>query len=100
MAVTIWFTEEVQTDESWIHVLASDGTRVDTDDSAYVGDNDAALKVSLRPNLAAGTYTVSWQSLSYDGDGVAGSFSFGVGAAASDETDERELNDEGTDDSM
>ena len=79
--VTIWFTEELQQQDSWIHVLDTNGNRVDMDDSAILVDDETALKVSLRPGLGTGTYTVSWQNLSQDGDGLAGSFAFGIGQA-------------------
>ena len=39
------------------------------------------MTVSLRPGLSPGLYTVSWQNLSEDGDGLTGSFQFGIGVA-------------------
>lgn len=80
--VTIWFSEELQPEQSWIHVLTSDGARVDLDDSALLPDSETALAVDLQPGLPPGTYTVSWQNLSQDGDGLAGSYQFMVGGGA------------------
>ena len=78
-AVTSWFTEELQAQDSWIRVFASDGTRADLDDSRILSDDEKGLTVSLRPGLGRGTYSVSWQNLAKDGDGLTGSFRFGIG---------------------
>jgi copper transport protein len=91
--VTIWFTEELQPQDSWIHVLDANGARVDMDDSAILANDETALKVSLRPGLGVGSYTVSWQNLSQDGDGLAGSFAFGIGQAPTS-TGSNEMDDD------
>jgi len=81
-SVTIWYTEGLQAQNSWIHVLTEAGQRVDMDDSVLTGDDNTGLMVHLQPNLPAGLYTVSWQNLSEDGDGLTGQYKFGIGMAA------------------
>jgi hypothetical protein len=49
----------VQTEESWIHVLASDGTRVDTDDSAFL-HLDQHLVGEASADAARGDGLPSW----------------------------------------
>jgi methionine-rich copper-binding protein CopC len=60
-------------------VLTDDGGRVDLNDSTIVGDDHRGLTVHLRPGLPQGFYTVSWQNVATDGDGLTGSYRFGVG---------------------
>jgi copper transport protein len=81
-AVTIWYTEALDPRESWIHVIDASGVRVDLDNSVIPTDAPQALTVHLRPNLPEGVYLVTWQNLSEDGDGLNGSFRFGIGTAA------------------
>jgi methionine-rich copper-binding protein CopC len=91
--VTIWFTEDVQAEDTWIRVFASDGTRVDMENSWIQPSNERELTVGLRSGLARGTYTVSWQNVAKaDGHGQTGSFRFGIGEApmAMDDHDHHE----------
>jgi copper transport protein len=93
--VTIWYTEGIQEQDSWIHVLDGNGARVDQNDNTIVGDDSNGMTVHLRDGLASGLYTVSWQNLSEDGDGSTGSFQFGINASAPVTTSESEMEDHG-----
>jgi copper transport protein len=93
--VTIWFTEEVQADDTWIRVFASDGTRVDLDNSQIQPSNERELTVGLRAGLSGGIYTVSWQNVAKaDGHGLTGSFRFGIGAAPAADDDHDDEHEE------
>lgn len=81
--IILWFNEELVTTRSTLGVFDVDGRQVDARDG-YVDLSDpdhASLIVSLPP-LADGTYTVRWQAMSFDDDGLtAGEFEFLVGNA-------------------
>jgi methionine-rich copper-binding protein CopC len=86
--VEIWFSEEVDTEETTIAVFGPDGTQVDLGDST-VDLNDPEHKhvtVSLKPDLPAGIYTVEWETLSAeDRDEASGSYTFTVTGAGTPE---------------
>jgi methionine-rich copper-binding protein CopC len=79
--VEIWFSEEVDTEQTTIAVFGPDGTQFDLGDT-MVDLNDPEHKhvtVSLKPDLPAGVYTVEWESLSAeDRDEASGSYTFTV----------------------
>jgi methionine-rich copper-binding protein CopC len=83
--IEIWFTEAVIADRTWIIVVGPDGARVDRGDFA-INSSDADgrhVTVSLRDGLAAGDYTVHWNSSStVDGKESFGDFGFTLDGAA------------------
>ena len=95
--ITIWFTQSLQAPDSWIRVFTADGVRVDQNDSRILSENDHSMVVSLRSGLGEGAYSVSWQSLAADGDGLTGSFQFGIRQAASAETQDDHSDSDGHD---
>lgn len=75
--VRIWFTEELFRREgsNGIEVYDATNTRVDLDDATIDDDDRTLMRVSLRPDLSSGPYTVRWKTLSAD-DGHEGSGEF------------------------
>jgi copper transport protein len=77
--VFIWFTETLDLQYSKVQLLDSTGARKDLDDLHDHGDTSNP-GLSLPPNLAPGTYTVTWSVLSsVDGHRTSGTFAFSVG---------------------
>jgi copper transport protein len=80
--VVLTFTERPEPRLSTVHVLDTAGRRVEAGAAAPVDGNPLQLRVPLG-DLADGTYTVSWRTVSRDdGHVTAGAFAFGVGVAA------------------
>ncbi len=80
--IEITFTEAIALDQSHIHVLDTDGARVDLDDLRLVEGDPRTLRVGVS-DLPEGAYTVDWGNLStVDGHTITGSYVFFVGAAA------------------
>ena len=80
-AVLIRFTEPPDRGLSQIRVFDATGTAVTTEPVEGIPGQPRALRAPL-PELAEGTYTVSWRVLStVDGHITTGSFAFGVGQA-------------------
>lgn len=80
--VTVIFSEEVVAGGTDLTVTGPDGSPANLGDSTLDLDDLARVTVSvgLRPDLAPGTYTVNWRSLSAeDDDREEGSFTFNVG---------------------
>ena len=85
-AVTATFSQKLAPDESSLTVLDAQGARVDADDSAVdpADTEGKSLRVSLKDDLPAGTYTVEWKTMSAeDGEATDGQFQFTISAAAS-----------------
>lgn len=82
-AITLWFSEAVESDYSQIDLLRRDGSRVLTGDLSSLPDGSApALRLDLSSPLPEGSYTVVWSTLSAtDGHISEGYFSFTVGDA-------------------
>ena len=78
-AVTLTFSEPVQLIEGTAQVLSRTGERVDAEGARTSG---ATLTIPLEPDLARGSYTVTWRALSVDAHLVSGSIAFGVRQAA------------------
>ncbi|MEZ4503702.1 MAG: copper resistance protein CopC [Dehalococcoidia bacterium] len=77
----VWFTQELfrRTGANTLEVTASDGTSAVSGDPVIDDDDRTHMTVPLNPNLEAGTYTVTWHSLSaVDGDEAEGSFTFTI----------------------
>lgn len=75
--VVLVFTGGVEADLGGVRVVASDGSRVD--DGAVRRDDPRRLAVGLDPELADGTYLVSYRVTSDDGHVVTGGVVFAVG---------------------
>ena len=79
--VLIWFTEALEIGYSEIQVVDATGARVDNDDT-HVHFDPTNPGITLKPNLALGTYTVLWRVLSsVDGHRTSGTFAFSIGTA-------------------
>jgi copper transport protein len=80
--VLLTFTERPEPRLSTVHVLDTGGRQLEAGPAAPVDGNPLQLRVPLG-ELADGTYTVSWRTVSRDdGHVTAGTFAFGVGVAA------------------
>lgn len=73
--VTLWFTQKLEAAFSTVTVTNAAGQRVDTGKARVSGNQ---MSVSLRSG-GAGTYHVSWRTLSVDAHKTEGSFTFQVG---------------------
>jgi copper transport protein len=79
--VEIEFSEDVASGQSHINVFATDGRRVDRDDTIGVPGNPRVLRVSVADDLPDGAYTVAWRNLSdVDGHLMRGAFVFFIGS--------------------
>ncbi|MBW1598721.1 copper resistance CopC/CopD family protein [Streptomyces sp. JJ38] len=77
-AVTLTFTEDVAVSDDAVRVLDPRGERVD--EGGAKQPESGTVSVALRPGIADGTYTVTWQAVSADSHPIAGAFTFSVGA--------------------
>jgi methionine-rich copper-binding protein CopC len=73
----LWFTQELEPAFSTVQVLDRDGKRVDKGDPQVDHADATELVVSL-PQLAPGTYRVTWRVLSVDTHVTEGNFTFDV----------------------
>jgi copper transport protein len=80
--VVLRYDQPVSTAFGAVKVLAPDGTRVDTGQTASGGDS-STVTAPLRPDLPAGTYTILWRVLSQDSHTIFGSSTFSVGQPSS-----------------
>jgi methionine-rich copper-binding protein CopC len=76
--VTIWFTEEFESSETFIQVFSATGSQVDLKNSVADKDDASVEHVSLPPNLPAGLYKVQWQAVCLAGHTTKGSYTFTV----------------------
>ena len=77
--VVMHFNEPIEAAFGAIRVYDTSGVRVDADDVDYVEGEPAAVDVGLAPNLAEGTYTVTWRVISADSHVITEAFVFHVG---------------------
>jgi len=79
--ITLWFSEEIESEYSRIDVLRRDGSRVLAGDLESTSeDTEPSLRLTLSEPLADGSYTVVWSTLSaVDSHVSEGFFSFTVG---------------------
>jgi methionine-rich copper-binding protein CopC len=73
-AVSLWFTQNLESGFSSIEVVDSSGTPVHAGKAAVSGK---MMRVPVKA-LAAGTYTVRWHVLSVDTHTTEGNFTFTV----------------------
>jgi copper transport protein len=78
--VTMDFNEPVEIAFGAIRVYDTHGRRVDAGEAEHLSGRPDALGVALRPDLARGTYTVTWRVVSADGHPIEEAFVFHVGA--------------------
>ncbi len=77
--VSIVYSEPVETAFGGVRVFNNEGERVD--EGALERPDDKTVAVALNPELADGTYTVTWSVVSADTHPIRGAFVFHVGAA-------------------
>ncbi len=77
--VRLWFTEELESAFSTLHVVDGAGHTVDGGDGRVDASDPTLLRVSLRA-LPPGTYRVIWRVLSVDSHTTEGDFTFDVKA--------------------
>src|SRR3954469_17674987 len=78
--VRVWFSEEPETRLSELQIMDASRRRVDRSDMTAVPGDPRALMIDVQDNLAPGTYTVVWKTLSaVDGHTARGAFPFTVG---------------------
>lgn len=75
--VKLWFTERLEPAFSTMQVQDRNGKRVDKGDPRVDGSDAAVLLVSA-PELAPGTYRVTWRVLSVDAHVTQGAFTFAI----------------------
>jgi copper resistance protein C len=75
--VKLWFTQRLEPAFSSAQVLDRSGTRIDKADVKVDAGDPTLLLVSL-PQLAPGTYRVTWRVLSVDTHVTEGDFTFNV----------------------
>ncbi|HZI85130.1 MAG TPA: copper resistance CopC family protein [Casimicrobiaceae bacterium] len=73
----LWFTQQLEPAFSSVQVLDRSGKRVDKGDPQVDRGDARELRVSL-PQLAPGTYRVTWRVLSVDTHVTEGDFTFDV----------------------
>jgi methionine-rich copper-binding protein CopC len=76
--VRLYFSERLEPAYSSVRVLNDRDAQVDRRDSRIDRANPALLRVTLPPQLAAGTYKVVWRVLSIDADVTEGTFTFRI----------------------
>jgi methionine-rich copper-binding protein CopC len=75
--VKLWFTQKLEPAFSSVRVLDRSGKQVDKGDPVVDRADATLLRVSL-PQLAPGTYRVTWRVLSVDSHVTEGDFTFNV----------------------
>lgn len=80
-AVTLTFSESVQTSLGGIRVFDSRGRRVDVGEPEHPNGNGREVRAAL-PELDDGTYVVTWRVTSVDSHPIRGAFTFSVGTAS------------------
>jgi methionine-rich copper-binding protein CopC len=76
--VKIWFTDDVEMNDTGIEVFDSSGNRVDKND-LHADQKDTTLAVvSLKGQLASGKYKVTWHAKCHDQHKTHGEFTFEV----------------------
>lgn len=79
-AVTLSFSESVEASLGGIKVFDARGRRLDLDAPGHPGGDAGKVRASL-PDLADGSYVVTWRVTSSDSHPVRGAFTFTVGTS-------------------
>ena len=77
--IRIWFTELIKAGLSTIEVRDAAGKQVDQRDLRVDEKDRNLVRLSLSPQLAPGTYHVTWSAVAQDMHVTRGNFSFRVG---------------------
>ena len=77
-ALSLWFSQNLESAFSTIEVRNAAGARVDQGKARVGSANRNLLQIGLKP-LPPGTYRVHWRVLSVDTHTTQGSFSFQLG---------------------
>ena len=77
--VLMVFNEPVEVAFGAIRVFDTNGRRMDVGEANHVPGRPEAVQVALRPNLARGTYIVSWRIISADSHPIEEAYLFHVG---------------------
>ena len=75
--IRIWFTQQIEPAFSKIQIFDSKGKQIDQKDT-HIDGKDHKLLIVSAPELAAGTYKVSWHVVSVDTHRTQGSFQFTI----------------------
>jgi copper transport protein len=78
-AVTVTFSESVTLVPGAVRVYDGALHEVDTGTASHPDGDPTSAGVALAPDLAAGTYTVTWRVVSADSHPVSGGFRFSIG---------------------
>jgi methionine-rich copper-binding protein CopC len=78
VAVTLWFTQDLEPAFSNVTVTNEAGQWVDLGNAQIPPGSPAQLQIALKP-LPPGTYLVSWHVVSVDTHPTEGTFTFEVG---------------------
>jgi copper transport protein len=78
--VVLRFSESVDVADDGVEILSAGGDQIDASDPGHPNGERSSVAVDL-PDLADGTYVVSWRVISADSHPVSGAFTFGVGDA-------------------
>jgi copper transport protein len=78
-SVVMRFNEPVEVAFGAIRVYDTDAERVDTGEAEHLPGEPDAVRVGLEPDLAQGTYTVTWRVISADSHPIEEAFVFHVG---------------------
>jgi copper transport protein len=82
-AITLTFSEPVEIALGSVRVYNTDAERVDDGPAEHPGDDTSSVRVPVKPDLADGTYTVTWRVVSADAHPIKGAFVFHIGAPGS-----------------
>jgi copper transport protein len=77
-AVTLRFSEGVETGLGGVKVLDPGGKRVDSGNPEHGIGGASTVRVKLLAGLAPGTYTVAWRVVSDDSHPIGGAFTFNI----------------------
>ena len=77
-AVSLWFTQYLESGFSTIEVLDANGTPMQAGKAVVDSSDRKLLRIQLK-TLPAGTYRVNWRVLSVDTHTTEGNFTFQVG---------------------
>ena len=99
-AVRLWFSEAPELAFTTITLLGPDSGHVSIGEVQHIPGEPLAVTVAIRSALAAGEYTVAWQTAAADGHPSRGRFSFEVQPSPTAQGQMSERRAEGTPHSM
>lgn len=78
--IVMHFNEPVEIAFGAVRVFDTNANRVDSGDAEHLEGDASSIAIGLEPDLADGTYTVTWRVVSADGHPIEEAFVFHVGA--------------------